>query len=352
MPVPQMFMSVGVFGDDILLVHGRFEYEPMTSHFVYNVTSETWSTSVSPSLDAYGRASVVQGDFLYLFGGRFIYNPPDGFLYSATHVDYFDTGDSEWAEGDHLPLGTAYGAAWEVEGDFFFAGGSTGDDEALAKGYRWLASTDGTWSDADMTDLPEVLTSPAYTRSFSDADGHYRLWVVGGRDGSTRSDDVYYYSVNGDTWHSSDGLYTGASEMGAVCLDGYVYAGGGSTAGGVPSDWFGRIAVDACDGVPGTTTTSVPTTTSTTSTTAADDDDADDDTDDDDDADDDGCIVCQSNPECYDYLGDGWLCVDYCCEEFSDDDDDASDDDTAPGADDDDAATGGDDDDDGGGCGC
>ncbi|MCZ7584796.1 MAG: integrin alpha [Deltaproteobacteria bacterium] len=92
---------------------------------------------------------------------------------------------------------------------------------------------------------------------------------------------------------------------------------------------------------PSSTTTSVPATTSTTTTTdATDDDTSDDDTG--------TCIICRDTSECTAAFGPGWVCVENCCEEFSEDD---ADDDTAGATtgDDDDKD---DDDDDGGCCGC
>jgi hypothetical protein len=68
--------------------------------------------------------------------------------------------------------------------------------------------------------------------------------------------------------------------------------------------------------------------------------------DDDDDDDEADCIACESTAECTAALGEGWGCIDDCCEYVAADDDEADDDaadDDTPG--DDDAAEDDDDDD-------
>ncbi len=42
---------------------------------------------------------------------------------------------------------------------------------------------------------------------------------------------------------------------------------------------------------------------------------------------DDDCILCETTGECFDALGEGWVCQDGCCEEYEDGDDDDDDDD-------------------------
>ncbi len=224
-------MPKGLNSGEAVYLNGRVyipgginsQVEIDTSHLVYDVPSNTWSTQASPPAPVFLYALAVNEEkgVYYLTGGS-------DTQAAVAKVAAYDTRTRAWEELP--PMQTArYGhEAALIDGKLYVAGGSgTAGSLTSAEVYDF---TTRQWSPIAGLSRPRryAINAPAL-----DADGRKYWLIIGGEDATSEAplDSIEAYDIENDRWirmDSSFSLPAARTRLGGAILNGFLHAVGGT----------------------------------------------------------------------------------------------------------------------------
>ena len=268
-PVADNSMATAAMGDNIYIAGGNIGTGPLSISYVYNVTTNTWTSVTSLPQGRYqGDGMCAINGKLYVPGGW--YGPlPQSTLY------IYDTLTKIWSTGASMPALSGDGASgvinrklyvsnaengfsgWQsyfyvynpdsnnwrtlpnspnshgqpaygvINGKFYLAGG-------IDQNYNYGTQLDvydpvaDTWT----TKAPMPISGFAYGSGVIDN----RLYVLGGITASGFVDSVFIYDPSSDSWSIGPSLPFASAGMGSAVSNGLLYVlGGGGASGSVDS---------------------------------------------------------------------------------------------------------------------
>jgi N-acetylneuraminic acid mutarotase len=181
MPTPRADLCASVANGKIYLIGGKDYwgdgplYHDLNITEVYNPVSNSWTSETPMPVPAFGYASAVADDEIYVFGGA--RQLLDGFtnLTSGSSTQVYDTLNQTWSNKAGLPTNRSYAAAETTSG----------------------------------------LTAPM------------KVYVVGGFDQSSYINLVHVYDSELDAWNAGALLPTARGYLGLAVVDDILYAIGG-----------------------------------------------------------------------------------------------------------------------------
>lgn len=187
--------------------------------------SGTWTTT-TPLPQAFGHApAVVYNGRIYIAGGEGTSGTIRTTVYYATIQA--DGSVSAWNTTTALALPIHYHAMVAANDYLYIIGpiGGPGGSNVIHRAFIKPDGTLGNWLPLPLTPLPVRLTSPMAVVAGS------RLYVLGGYNGTTNQDTVYYTTINADgtlaSWNTTTSLPQKLSFGGAVVANGRIYIAGG-----------------------------------------------------------------------------------------------------------------------------
>lgn len=187
--------------------------------------SGAWTTT-TPLPQAFGHApAVVYNGRIYIAGGEGTSGTIRTTVYYATIQA--DGSVSAWNTTTALALPIHYHAMVAANDYLYIIGpiGGPGGSNVIHRAFIKPDGTLGNWLPLPLTPLPVRLTSPMAVVAGS------RLYVLGGYNGTTNQDTVYYTTINADgtlaSWNTTTALPQKLSFGGAVVANGRIYIAGG-----------------------------------------------------------------------------------------------------------------------------
>ncbi|MCZ7586359.1 MAG: hypothetical protein M5R36_25215 [Deltaproteobacteria bacterium] len=264
--------KIYVAGGKYVTMDGAFWIDDIR---VYNIAGNTWSLGEPMPFENYAQAATVVDNTIHFFGGL-DYEAYQNYDYYALadHLIY-DTVADTWSLGDAMDAERWRAAAFTDGPNLYAVGGADLDLDPQAQASRWSPLGAGSWSDAAMTDPNHAFFGSGYARVWGARCRQMAFLPRRRRQGGGRP-HLRRVAVRRRSEHvvRRPPIPTAMRHVAAACHDGYLYAAGGQIeAGSAAQNWFGRLAVPACEPSPTytttTTSTSTTTTTSSTSTTSS-----------------------------------------------------------------------------------
>ncbi|MDR2204377.1 MAG: hypothetical protein LBE76_08850 [Nitrososphaerota archaeon] len=182
MPTPRADLAANVVGDKIYLIGGKIysnnsPYYTQTDKVeIYDIKTNTWSTSTSMPISMQGSSSSVIGTKIYIIGGSKQSDTRTDT--STTNLQIYDTQTSKWTNGSSLLYPSSYGATVATTGvmaatKIYYTGGfSLG---AFSDKTQIYDIEHDSWSEG-----PKMSTVRAYLDSATIND---IIYAIGGFDG-------------------------------------------------------------------------------------------------------------------------------------------------------------------------
>jgi N-acetylneuraminic acid mutarotase len=234
MPTARSGFAIAVYKNKIYCIGGIVgDSDNLVSGFtgvneVYDPAKNTWETKVSmPTPRADLRASVVDGK-IYLMGGK-EYWEVNPFYHELNVTEVYDPATNSWTTKSSMPI-PAFGYASEVVDDkIYVIGGARAFQEGLgtltAIGVNQVYdSKNDTWS--SRASLPVALSHAAACVT-SGVTAPMRTYVVGGFDQTNYSNATHVYDFERDVWSSGALMPTARAYLGLAVVDDVLYAIGG-----------------------------------------------------------------------------------------------------------------------------
>ena len=220
MPAGVAKFGVAALGNRIYVVGG---YDTRRSVMVYDVASNTWSTAPNLVRGTDNVAALATTTRLYAVGGE-----------AARSLQLLDPAARSWTLGPAIPTVRFASAAAVLGTRLHVVGGWNTNNSASASlaTHAVFDTVTQTWGEAAPLATARNAAAAAVLQG--------RLHVFGGRAPGIRSNDqtsmasMEVYDPATDRWSAGPALPTPRAGLGAVVLDGRLYAlGGESTPGGV-----------------------------------------------------------------------------------------------------------------------
>jgi len=234
MPTARSGFAIAVYQNKIYCIGGTVgDSDDLVSGFtgvneVYDPVKNTWETKASmPTPRADLCASVVDGK-IYLIGGK-EYWEVNPFYHELAVNEVYDPANNSWSTMASMPI-PAFGYASEVVDDkIYVIGGARQFQEELGNLTAIGANQvydfkNNTWS--SRASLP-VVVSYAAACVTSGVTAPRRIYVVGGFDQSNYSNATYAYDFERDVWSSGALMPTARAYLGLAVVDDALYAIGG-----------------------------------------------------------------------------------------------------------------------------
>jgi N-acetylneuraminic acid mutarotase len=234
MPTARSGFAVAVYQNKIYCIGGTVgDSEDLVSGFtgvneVYDPVQNIWETKASmPTPRADLCASVADGK-IYLIGGK-EYWGVEPFYHELAVNEVYNPANNSWSTMSSMPI-PAFGYASEVVDDkIYVIGGAREFQEQLANltaigANQVYDSTNNTWS--SRASLP-VVVSYAAACVTSGVTAPRRIYVVGGFDQSNYSNATYAYDFENDVWSSGALMPMARAYLGLAVVDDALYAIGG-----------------------------------------------------------------------------------------------------------------------------
>jgi serine/threonine-protein kinase PknK len=194
-------------------------------HWIYDPTTGEWSAGPSLPFPSAGSAAALVSGRIVLAGGI------DGPSAYADHVQIFDPVSDRWTLGAPVPARIINWQAAAIGDVFYAAGGLMPSRITSSALYRYDLASDS-WT--------SIQPMPARNEGYAGTEFLGLYCVLGGRLGPAAGsfndpfDRFDCFNPETQAWHSGTNLPTAAEEMGAVSLNGALYAIGGRVSyGGV-----------------------------------------------------------------------------------------------------------------------
>jgi N-acetylneuraminic acid mutarotase len=182
MPTPRADLTANIVDDKIYLIGGKIYsntspyYSQTSVTQVYDIKTNTWSTSNSMPTALQGYASTVIGTKIYIIGGS--RQSLSGIDTSTSTLQIYDTKTNSWTTGQPLNYPSSYGAAVATTGviaptKIYYVGGFS--VEAFSDKTQIYDVENDFWSEG-----PKMSTTKAYLGL---AIAHDIIYAIGGLDG-------------------------------------------------------------------------------------------------------------------------------------------------------------------------
>ncbi|MEK7059875.1 MAG: hypothetical protein AAB971_03920, partial [Patescibacteria group bacterium] len=195
---------------------------------------QDWATTNTISARQY-HSSVTYNGYVYVIGG----SSTEGAFTAQSTVYYAkiksDGSVDTWTTASNaLPDARYLHSSVAANGYVYVIGGNNGSGAQSTVYYAKLNSDGsvGVWQ--------STSSMPAVRLGQSSVVANGYVYAMGGYDGSTRRDTVYYAKLNSDgslgSWQTSANVLPGARHLhSSVVANGYVYVSGGLDSGGSPT---------------------------------------------------------------------------------------------------------------------
>jgi N-acetylneuraminic acid mutarotase len=234
MPTARSGFAIAVYQNKIYCIGGTVgDSDNLVSGFtgvneVYDPAKNTWETKASmPTPRADLCASVVDGK-IYLIGGK-EYWQVNPFYHELAVNEVYAPATNSWLTMSPMPI-PAFGYASEVVDDkIYVIGGAREFQEELGNltaigANQVYDAKNNTWS--SRASLP-VVVSYAAACVTSGVTAPRRIYVVGGFDQSNYSNATHAYDFERDVWSSGALMPTARAYLGLTVVDDTLYAIGG-----------------------------------------------------------------------------------------------------------------------------
>jgi len=240
LPNPRWFSTSAVANGYVYVIGGaQASGDPRDTVYYAKINSDgtvgSWveSTNDLPT-NLQAHSTVATNGYIYVIGG----NNGSGATTNVYGAKLNSDGStSPWYPQPSIGAGSYWHKTVAANGYIYGMGGYSGsgnyDDVVRAKVNS--DGTLGTWTSLD--DLPTGL------QSFGTVVANGYIYVIGGYNGSTFSDEIHYAKINGDgslgTWNTdTDVLPLGLDSLQSVVMNGYVYVIGGHDGTSVQSNVY------------------------------------------------------------------------------------------------------------------
>lgn len=192
-----------VINNEIYLTNGY-------SLYVYNPTSNSWTTKASTVSGSSYVACASSGNNFFIIGGN-------GTSYKALNRCYDKLTDT-WALKTQLSTGRREATACSIGNDVYCIGGYDSGSLYSTVAYNINSNT---WT---------TKTSPSYPKynAASTVNGTFIHYIGGLYSSSSYKDDHEYYSSTSNTWTSKTRIPTALHSLGACTVGKHVYITGGT----------------------------------------------------------------------------------------------------------------------------
>jgi N-acetylneuraminic acid mutarotase len=234
MPTARSGFAIAIYQNKIYCIGGTVgDSDDPVSGFtganeVYDPVKNIWETKASmPTPRADLCASVVDGK-IYLIGGK-EYWEVNSFYHELNVTEVYDTATDSWTTNASMPI-PAFGYASEVINDkIYLIGGARQFQDQLGTftaigANQVYDSKNDTWS--SRASLPVVVSYSAACVT-SGVTAPRRIYVVGGFDQTNYSNATYAYDFESDAWSSGALMPTARAYLGLAVVDDVLYAIGG-----------------------------------------------------------------------------------------------------------------------------
>jgi N-acetylneuraminic acid mutarotase len=234
MPTARSGFAIAVYQNKIYCIGGTVgDSDNLVSGFtgvneVYDPVKNTWETKAPmPTPRADLCANVVDGK-IYLIGGK-EYWGVEPFYHELAVNEVYDPVTNSWSTMSSMPI-PAFGYASEVVNDTIYViGGAREFQEQLGNltaisANQVFDSTNDTWS--NRASLPDTVSHAAACVT-SGVTAPKRIYVVGGFDQTNYSNATYAYDFERNVWSSGALMPTARAYLGLAVVDDVLYAIGG-----------------------------------------------------------------------------------------------------------------------------
>ncbi|MCG2825435.1 MAG: peptidylprolyl isomerase [Thermoplasmatales archaeon] len=199
-----------VIGDRLYVVGGWNGYSPQSTNFVYNITTNTWSTDMSMPMALYGMQQTTYNGKMYSFGGD--YGGYGGHEQSVTY-EYTPSlsGSGSWTTKASMPTPRNDMAVVTFNNKIYVIGGETSGNTPT-NAVEVYDPVSNTWETKSSLPFAEGYASGWVLENV--------LYILGG------SNKTYRYDTSADTWTVIGNLPVESNsfgEHGATVFNNYAY---------------------------------------------------------------------------------------------------------------------------------
>ena len=224
MPTARSGFAVAVYKNKIYCIGGTVEGGGFTgANEVYNPATDSWEIKEPmPTPRADLTANVVDGK-IYLVGGK-QYWGTELFYHELNVTEVYDPDTNTWTTNTSMPI-PAFGYASAVVNDkIYVIGGTQLSGLTAIRSNQVYDVKNDTWS--SQTNLP-IAVSHAAACITSGATAPRRIYVVGGFDPTNCSNATRVYDFESNLWSSGAAMPTARAHLGLAVVDDALYAIGG-----------------------------------------------------------------------------------------------------------------------------
>ena len=218
--------ATAVYENKIYVIGGSVGDSFTSKVEVYNTVSDTWqSVEAMPTPRADLSANIVDGK-IYLMGGKTYANvATDQGLTRVTQV--YDVKTDTWSTSTAMPIALQGYASAVIGTKIYIIGGSKhsilGDDSSVNTLQIYDTQTDK-WTNGSPLDYPVSYGSAVATMGFM---APMRIYYIGGYSMGSFSDKTLIYDVEADSWSEGTKMSTFRAYLGLTVVDDVIYAIGG-----------------------------------------------------------------------------------------------------------------------------
>jgi uncharacterized repeat protein (TIGR02543 family) len=177
-PTPRWFTMTGVVNDKIYVLGGNTGFTTTDSVEMYDTTTDTWQTMPNLNLAVQNAASAVQGDTIYIIGGK----STDGTTLDTVYA-YNTTAGSTTMVG-HINTARSTASAVAMNNKIYIVGGTDSLNGRLNTIEEYDLATNNS---IIITTLPSVLMRPSVTAK----DG--LIYIFGGTNALTITNTAFAF---------------------------------------------------------------------------------------------------------------------------------------------------------------
>lgn len=232
LPVSILDAAGAAIGDKMYVVGGKNSNGHLTSLWIYNASTNSWSQGANlPGVGVENAAVVAHNGQLYVFGGS-----TEPFSGAVSNAAVYNPGSNSWTSLPNMPTARGGATAQVINGVIYVAGGMNGSGASLATVEAYTPAS-GTWQ----------TVTPLQTRRDNPGSAvlNNELYVFGGRirnaDGSTIDPTLVSmekYSPATGTWTGQTPMPTGRRAMAVGTANGRIQVIGGEQNPDSPSGVF------------------------------------------------------------------------------------------------------------------
>lgn len=195
-------------------------HSPVNTVYIYNFETKTWTTG-NPMAQIRGFASSITiNGKIYVMGGLKCANSKYS---SVNDVEIYDIATDTWSKGESMPFLTTHAKPINYNNKIYvFLGGivNTGIDTILHKSIQIYDIASNTWSTS--SNVPFVRFG--YTLNLIDD----KVYLIGGYDSSTFSNDVKIFDLKKETWKNGSSMPSYRCYAMSASINNKIYVFGGN----------------------------------------------------------------------------------------------------------------------------